>query len=381
MNKALYDMVYLVTCGIHKVTPDKEKIKDLDLNELYKVSRRHLLEALVGMTLKSAGVELPKVWLDAISKAVRKTILFDAERAKIFAFMESKGIWYLPLKGIIFKDFYPAVGMRQMSDNDILFDATYANELRDYMVSEGYESEEYGEGNHDVYKKAPIYNFEMHRALYSERHNADWEQYYSNVKERLILDEGSQCGYHFSDEDFYIYILTHEHKHYTVSGTGLRSLLDVYVYLKEKEATLDFNYIEKECEKLGIKDFEQKGRELSKKVFAKELTGRELSAEEQSMLEYYLSSGVYGYVDRKLENRLDKFVEKTGSKSKFRYVWERFFPPMEIYRLYFPFFYKHKWLLPIGWFYRLLRGIFVKQRRTQFVKEMEIVKKTDMKDK
>lgn len=381
MNKNLYDMVYLVTCGIHKVTPDKEKIKELDLDELYKVSRRHLLEALVGMTLKSAGVELPKVWLDAISKAVRKTILFDAERTKIFAFMESKGIWHMPLKGVIFKDFYPSVGMRQMSDNDILFDATYANELRDYMVSEGYESEEFDEGVHDIYKKAPIYNFEMHRALYNEMHNADWEKYYSNVKERLIKDEGSNFGYHFSDEDFYIYILTHEYKHYTISGTGLRSLLDVYVYLKEKEATLDFDYIEKECEKLGIKDFEQKGRELSQKVFAKELTARELSAEEQSMLEYYLSSGVYGYVDRKLENRLDKFVEKTGSKSKFRYVWERFFPPMEIYRLYFPFFYKHKWLLPIGWFYRLLRGVFVKQRRTQFVKEMGIVKKTDMKEK
>lgn len=381
MNKTLYDMLYLVACGIHGVSPDKAKIEELNLDELYKVSRKHLLEALVGMTLKSAGVTLPKHWLDGISKAVRKTILFDAERAQIFAFMESKGIWYLPLKGIIFKDFYPAVGMRQMSDNDILFDATFAEEVRDYMVSRGYESEEFGQGNHDVYKKAPVYNFEMHRALHHEMINPGWVEYYKDVKERLILNEGSKFGYHFSDEDFYIYILTHEYKHYEINGTGIRSLLDVYVYLKEKEATLDFAYIESECEKLGLAEFEKQGRELCKKVFSKDLAVVDLAEEERELLEYYLTSGVYGFIERKMENRLGRFKRETGSTSKFRYVWSRIFPPMETYRVFFPFFYKHKWLLPIGWIYRAFRGVFVRERRTSFVTEMKVMKKTDMNEK
>mgnify|MGYP002969688486 CR=1 FL=1 len=79
---------------------------------------------------------------------------------------------YLPLKGIIMKDYYPSVGMRQMSDNDILFDKAYAKQIRDYMsdndilfdadawermekhmISEGYKAEYVGKGNHDVYHK------------------------------------------------------------------------------------------------------------------------------------------------------------------------------------------------------------------------------------
>lgn len=44
--------------------------------------------------------------------------------------MEQRGIWYLPLKGIILKEFYPSVGMRQMSDNDILFDEAFAEQVR-----------------------------------------------------------------------------------------------------------------------------------------------------------------------------------------------------------------------------------------------------------
>ena len=53
---------------------------------------------------------------------MRKALLFDAERKGILDFMEQRGIWYLPLKGVVLKDYYPAVGMRQMSDNDILYD-------------------------------------------------------------------------------------------------------------------------------------------------------------------------------------------------------------------------------------------------------------------
>ena len=77
--------------------------------------------------------------------------------------MDSEHIWYLPLKGIILKDYYPSVGMRQMSDNDILFDADAWERVEKHMLSEGYETESVGKGNHDVYQKAPVYNFEMHR--------------------------------------------------------------------------------------------------------------------------------------------------------------------------------------------------------------------------
>lgn len=60
---------------------------------------------------------------------------------------------YLPLKGIIMKDYYPSVGMRQMSDNDILFDADAWERMEKHMISEGYKAEYVGKGNHYVYHK------------------------------------------------------------------------------------------------------------------------------------------------------------------------------------------------------------------------------------
>lgn len=381
MEKELFAMAYLAGCGVSGIVPDKAYCDTLDMSVLYKAGKRHFLTALVGTTLKGAGVKLPDEWEQAISKAVRKNILFDIERAKLFAFMEQKGIWYLPLKGIILKDYYPAVGMRQMSDNDILFDYSFCDEVRKYMESQGYKAVSVGLGNHDVYEKEPVYNFELHRALYGAMHQNNWEDYYRDIKERLILDEASSYGYHFTDEDFYVYITCHAYKHYAGSGTGLRTLLDFYVYLKAKEPTMDFAYIEKECEVLGITAFEQQSRSLCKKVFnAAAINGTEdleqrLSAEEMDMLSYYLSSGAYGFVERGLENNVKTFQKKIGSDSKLRYMLNRVFPGMDKYRLYFPFFYKHKWLLPVGWFYRLVRPAFDKKRRKKLQQELKILRK------
>ena len=158
MSTIQYDMLYLLSCGVNKTKPQQnilEQYKSDDRKRmlLYRFSKHHFVEALTGTVLKQAGVPLPDPWEKDMAKAVRKVILFDAERARILSFMEQRGIWYLPLKGIILKEFYPSVGMRQMSDNDILFDEAFAEQVREYMVSLGYEVISFGEGNHDVYEK------------------------------------------------------------------------------------------------------------------------------------------------------------------------------------------------------------------------------------
>lgn len=381
MNKTQYIMIYLLSCGVNCVTPDIKRLEDIDMEELFHFSKAHFLEVLVGTELKQSGVKISDEWIQQLSKSVRKNILFDSERKKLLAFMEQEGIWYLSLKGAVLKDFYPAVGMRQMSDNDILFDEKCSKKLQRYMESNGYIGENIGAGAHDVYKKEPVYNFEMHRKLFDSAAQSVMNSYYANVKEHLILNNDSEYGYHFSDEDFYIYITAHSFKHYQSSGTGIRSLLDVYVYLSAKEQDMDFEYIQRECEKLGMADFEASGRVLSKKVFGKVFCSdfedfvESLSESELEMLEYYLTSGVYGTMERGIKNRVAKFHKENGQKSKFSYIFTRIFPGMDTYKSAYPFFYKHKWLLPIGWFYRLIRMVFSRKRRSLAKKEMDIVKK------
>ena len=114
-----------------------------------------------------------------------------------------------------------------MSDYDILFDATRADNVKSIMKNLVFTTKYFGTGNHDVYYKELLCNFEMHRGLFGSTYNEIFYKYYSDVKNQLKKDDGNNYGYHFSPEDFYIYITSHEYKHYSDGGTGLCSLLDV----------------------------------------------------------------------------------------------------------------------------------------------------------
>ncbi len=414
INQIAYDMIYLASFGINsKCKPDEKcldryRTNEENRKELFRMSAKHFIDALTGMTLKQAGVVLPKYWEERMVKAVRKVLLFDEERKKLCAWMDREHIWYLPLKGIVLKEYYPSIGMRQMSDNDILFDADAWERVEKHMCSEGYETESVGKGNHDVYQKAPVYNFEMHRSLYGRGNDERWVEYYSDIKSRLLSDQpevvcdavhgasknttanqtesvnggNSSYGYHMSDEDFYIYITSHAYKHYSGSGTGIRTLLDFYAYLNAKEESLDFDYIQTECRKLGIMDFEKCNRRLCRKVFSSQQIydrvsfEQSLSVDEMEMLKYYLSSGVYGTFEQMIENRIEK-QKKTdgrGKLSQLTYYWHRVFPGMELYENY-PLLVKHKFLIPVYWFYRIVRLLFSKKRRNHILREVKAVKK------
>ena len=146
----------------------------------------------------------------------------------------------------------------------------------------------------------------------------------------------------------------HEWKHYNGSGTGIRSLLDCYIYYKTKGDSLDWNYIKEQCEQLEIADFEQQRRQLAIKTFSTD-TLPYLNDEETEMLLSYLTAGTYGSFEKSVEKKL-KEQSKTG------YILRNLFPNVEYMRLSVGFVNKCTLLYPFGIVYRWGR-ILVKQRK------------------
>lgn len=347
MNKTSEVLIYLASCMVNQEEADPQIIASADLSELYALADAHRLTALIAFALEAAGVRDDRFLLEK-SRAVSSEVNFDRERARILKEFEEKQIWYMPLKGIILKRLYPHTGMRQMSDNDILFDAEKAEDVREIMASFGYGTEIYDEGHRDDYRKLPMFHFEMHRVLFDEKTlPQSLYRYYRDVKKLLIKDSGNKFGYHLSDEDFYLYMIAHEYKHFAWGGTGLRSLLDTCVYLKKYSETLDWDYITAESEKLGIAEFEKKNRSLALRVF--HAGGmQKLSEKETELLDYFIESEAYGSTPHAIRN----YSRHVGM---FRYMMRRAFLPMEAVEKYYPFFYRHKLLLPILPIYRVIR--------------------------
>lgn len=357
-RKAIDEVIYLCVCVVNGTIPDKECVDSIDLEHLYKASCKHNLCAIVGYALESAGI-LNHEFIQAKAKAIRKVTVMEIDKQLLFERFEQEGIWYLPLKGAIIKDFYPSVGMRQMSDFDILFDSHYQKKVKDIFIELGFTCEQYGKGNDDVYYKKPVSNFEMHTELFAPVHQKSIYNYYCDIKQLMLKDENNAYGYHLSSNDFYVYITAHEYKHYSNGGTGLRSLLDIYVILQRLGNELDYDYIRTQTDKLGITNFEQQNKRLAINLFG----GKELSEADLNMLEYIISSGTYGNINNSINNKVEKFGG--GKKGKQRYILSKVFMPMDQIKKYYPFFYRHKILIPSLFFYRLGRAVTVSRQKTK----------------
>lgn len=371
MEKIINDLIYLCKCAINGVTPDKEIVAEMDIDGLYKLGQEHTIVAIVAYALESAGVSSTK-FRQAKEKAIRKNMLFDCERKALFDYMEEQGIWYMPLKGSLLKDMYPKLGMRQMSDNDILFNAKYKRKIKRYFVDAGYTVHSYGRGAHDEYEKPPVLHMEMHRELFSVNQKL-FRKHYRNVKEHLVKDDGNKYGYHFTDEDFYVYLIVHEYKHFMYGGIGIRSLLDVYLYTKCKKETLDWNYIEKKCNELQVAEFEKRGKKLAYKLFGTEENEdfeENLTEDEKQMLGLFVSAGTYGTNDRMVEN---EFRKTSTTENKWVYYFKRVFTVSGRNRAAHPIIYKSIVLIPFYWIFRIVRGALF--RRKKIADEIRIVKK------
>ena len=374
-SKTARDLIYLVSCAINEEKPNTDICKEMDLEAVYSLAQFHSLTSAAAFALEKA-TELPRAFDQAKKKAIHKLSHFDIERIKILAALEQKGVWYMPLKGILLKSFYPKAAMREMTDNDILFDPEKPDIVRAVMEELGYSCVMYDMYNHDVYEKPPTMEFEMHRTLFDLEKYPESAAYFDNIFDRLIKDSGNKFGYHMSDEDFYIYIICHMNKHYNNGGTGLRSLVDVYLFNKARYDGLDKDYLSRELNRLELTEFEQRIRELAYKLFGGE--ENEFTGNEETM--YFVQSGANGTNEHWKENRLSRSMggEDTG-KAKRKYLLKRVFISGDELKKNYPTVYKHKILYPLLFVYRPIKGAVTRPKG--LINEVKDVKKFKNRNK
>ena len=355
--------LHLIALYLNKKTAVDFKVDEETLSFFALLSKNHSLMALLYKAILDTRLEIPQDKLKKLEEyylsTIRKDVLFEKERKALFEFLNENQIDYLPLKGLVVKHFYLDPYTREYADNDILFSAR-EDKIKEFFVKRGYKVESYKKGNHDVYLKKPFFNFEMHRTLFAEgAHSIEFVKYFGNYIKKAPVKEGFE--HQLSNEDFYIYFTAHTHKHFDVSGCGIRTLVDYYQYLKNN--TLDFDYINKELDKIGLLEFSNKISSLSLKIFDEQ----ELNEEEKEMLLFIASSGTYGT----LEHSVTKGVNEKG---RFGYFMQRVFPPYSFYKTAYPWAYKSVILIPIAWLARLFRILFKNPKKAK--NELKMISKT-----
>ena len=329
------------------------QLKDINFSELFKFAKFHSLENMLYYGLTNNYFVLSEEdklkIMQVHQKEVYKSAVQDSELIVINNLFEDAKIKHMFLKGSVIKYLYPSIDMRSMADLDILVDKEQLSSVTTLMNSLGYKTISLG-GNHDVYHKLPFMNIEVHRDMISEVY--DLSNYYYDIWDKVNLKNDKTSEYVLSDEDFFIYLLAHTAKHYGNGGTGIRSVLDIYIYLTHKD--LDSNYLDNEFKKLGVYDFYRNIVMLAFVWF-----GNENHTEATKvMAEYIFTSGVYG-VSKNADIKAAFIDNKDNIKvRKTKYLLKKIFPRYKNMKGQYPSLKYLPFLLPFYYIIRIVRIIF-----------------------
>lgn len=346
-----YEALDLIKCCFE---PEKEipsvPQNNYSCDQLLSVSESLGIASLTAYALKRQGAVTPDSKL-ILARAQRRNLLLNAEYNKISNELKKRRVVHLPLKGIILKDLYPSVGLREMTDIDIWFDADRSDDVKAVMESLGYSAKYFGVSKHDVYTKPPMFCVEMHRQLIDSDVLPESVDYYSEQWDRLIREKKEgEYGLTQRHEDFYIYVIAHAYKHYLIAGIGVRLLLDVYVML-QKWNDMDLSYIKQECRKQGFAEFEDLARRISIHLFDREKLGQE----DSEHLDDFILSGVHGNTKKYYQNAIGQ------SESKQAYIRSRLKTTDKQLENH-PFLLRHKVLRPLYLPVRFIDALFKRRK-------------------
>lgn len=250
-----------------------------------------------------------------------------------------------------------------MSDIDILIDAENMYKMENIMLSMEYVKTK-GAPHHDAYFKVPVMNIEIHKQLFSSESNYDLNEYYKDTFMKSKKIDGYKYIYKMTDEEFYIYILSHLYKHYCHGGSGIRSVIDVYVLNHGIYEKLNKQSLTNKLEHLNMLDFRNQITNLSEMWFDKNDETPELT----KLSEYIIGSGTYGTISNFINNQ----IKEKGRKEYFIYC---IFLPLCEMKVKYPILNKAPFLLSVFWIWRLISALTTK-RNVVMLKLRVIFQKT-----
>ena len=296
---------------------------------------------------------------EVILYSAAKEAQYDVEISELTDDFEKNAIPHMILKGYVVKNLYPYTNMRSMCDVDILVGKKIQSAC-EVMLSHGFEKKS-SENLHDSFSKKPSTTVELHKSLFDEE-LTKLNGYFKVGFERAKIADGFKYRCELSDEDFYIFLISHFYKHFARCGTGIRSVLDIYLFLSEYSDKLDFNYIDSELKKIGLDSFNKKISSLSFEWF-----GSDGNIKPDPIGEYIISSGTYG---KTVNLELNRFLNNNGDgsyyASKIRYVFKTLFPNRAYMSARYPVLNKFPVFLPLYWIIRGISTLFNRRKNIRY---------------
>ena len=359
----------VITLVKSAITGEKYPLPEgFNIDEAYKFIMKHKIMMLAYEGAVRCGISKTEPAMQKLFQSYVQGMLRSEKQMKsvneIYSAFEENEIDYLPLKGCNMKALYPKPELRLMGDADILIKEEQYKKIK--IVLSGKNFIEERESMHHYLWYAGDFLIELHTMLIPETYQK-LKNYYGKGWQKAQKTETNR--YVFSKEDEFIFIIAHFAKHYLGGGIGIRHVTDIFVYLS-KIPDMDFKYIEKELEKLGVFKFYKNVLRLIDFWF------EEGSSDEtiEEISDFILKSGNWGnFESHVFANGATSGKSSQKIKgSKLKFFIQRAFPPAKNIKDRYKILKKAPFLLPLIWPIRFVDAfIFRNKNFMQSAKELE----------
>lgn len=348
----LFALVRKVICDTELSEEVKTQLTPEMLPQLYAISKAHDMAHIVAQALGDLGLfgddEISAKLQKQQMLAVYRYQKINYELQQICRTLEEAKIPFIPLKGSVIRQYYPAPWMRTSCDIDVLVHEEVLEKTADILTQKlAYKNE--GKSSHDIslFSQSGIH-VELHYDTVEDGRASNANRVLSNLWKYTIPQNDGGVHRLLIDEMFYFYHIAHMAKHFEDGGCGIRPFLDLWIL--EHRVEHDKTARDALLEKGGLLTFANACRSLSAVWF----DATECNKMTEQMQAYILTGGVYGNLD----NRVAVHQNKKGGK--IRYALSRIFLPYDTIKFHYPILQKHKWLTPVmevrRWFKLLFKG-------------------------
>ncbi len=346
--------------------------QDTDFKKLFKLAQNHRITAMVApsvMKSESADSQIKNLFAKELFKTSARFTAQEKEREELSAELSQKEIKHCFLKGYKVNAFYDNPDSRYMLDMDLYIEKEKYRLAEEILLARGYEKTSNEDDKDAGYIKKPFLIVELHKELKYE-YDKGYE-YYKGAFERMFCKNGSEMF--MTDEDFYVYILSHTAHHFATGGTGIKSVLDHYYLNKNLKPACDASLLKKNLSLLGLEKFAEQMDSLCDNWFG---TGESNELTEKTA-EYIILSGVFG---NEVNSYLGGISRGDYNNDKKSYFISRVLPPLKTMKIRYNVLDKCPALLPVFWCIRIIQALLNPNALTKETKTVLSVDEKQKKD-
>jgi len=377
---------YLASGGRDCTVPDFAA--DAGFEEILRIAMYNNCDPFIYHTISKWCTEygVEKVTIESY----RNRILFsavsqiraDTELKEVLSELNSFGVSYLLLKGIILSNLYPDPAYRRAIDVDIHVSDDYADRAAEVFLARGYEYIQNDSIKYEkTYRLSGILTIELHTRLFENFYEKNQAaiaavglEALSSRREVRVFD---MIAGTLSLNHFLIYVICHHTKHFIASGINLRHLLDICVYINEYYEQLNWDFIISALSRFGIKDFALHLLYICQhylNIVDLSFLYHDIEEDVVEMLLYdIVERNAYndGVIERASSHDIVHDVYFNGEKNFLNLFRSNYLPSRKQLKKKYMYAKKYPVLLPVAWVHRALSYLFRKVKGQQVVSPAE----------